>query len=118
MATSSQSSVLRARLDSLVDDRLFQAYWDAVAHFKTSDLVVFFDEGVEVDPVSIYVREKLLAADDIPEPLREKIKKPARDVAGHLASAEVAFWFVAFFTDGETAYSALRAKLIGPTGNA
>lgn len=118
MAAPSQSSALQARLDYLVDDRLFQAYWAAVAHFKTNDLVVFFDESVEVDPVSVYVREKLVTADDIPEILREKIKRPARDVAGRLSSAETAFWFVAFFADGESAYGAIRAKFIGPSGNA
>jgi len=110
--------VLRARLDSLVDDRLFQAYWAAVDHFNTTDLVVFFDEKIEEDPVTVSVREDLVMADGISEALREKIGKPARDVAGCLTSAEAAFWFVANFADGETIYGAIRAKLIGPTGNA
>lgn len=109
---------LRSRLDSLVDDRLFQAYWTAVAHFNTTDLVVFFDERIEEDPVTVSTREELVTADGIPKALREKLGRPAREVAGCLSSAETAFWFVADFADGETVYGAIRAKLIGPTGNA
>lgn len=118
MPASLNASTLEARMDSLVDERLFRAYWDAAAHFNTTDLVVCFDESVEVDPIAVYVREKLVTADDIPEALKEKIEKPAREVVGLLASAEAAFWFVAFFADGEAGYVAIRAKFVGQAGNA
>lgn len=118
MLNSSDASVLEARLQSLVDDRLFKAYWDAVAYFKTTDLVLCFDESVEVDPVAVYVREKLLTATDVLETLRPKITRPASDVAGQFASTDAAFWFVSIFADGEMAYAAIRAKYIGLGGNA
>jgi len=118
MPISTETAALEARLHSLVDERLFKAYWDAVAHFNTTDLVLCLDESAEVDPVAVYVRERLLNAPDIPEALRSKIAKPARDVAGRLSSTDAAFWFVPIFADGEMAYAAIRAKYIGPSGNA
>lgn len=118
MATAPETSALEARIHELVDERLFKAYWDAVAHFNTTDLVLCLDERVQVDPVAVYVREKLVAATDISESLRNKIVRPAREVVGQLASADAAFWFVPIFADGEMAYAAIRAKYIGQGGNA
>jgi hypothetical protein len=109
---------LEARVNALVDDRLFKAFWDAVAHFNTTDLVLCLDERVKVDPVAVYVRDKLIKATDISESLREKLNKSARDVAFHLTVSETAFWFVPIFADGEMACVAINAKLIGPGGNA
>lgn len=118
MTVSTKAGILEARIHSLVDERLFKAYWNAVAHFNTTDLVLCFNESVEVDPVAVYVREKLIEAPDVSESLREKIMRPARDAAGRLSSTDAAFWFVPIFADGERACVALRAKYIVASGNA
>lgn len=47
-------STLERRVQTLIDDRLFKAYWDAVSHFQTKDLVLIFNEEEEVDPVFAY----------------------------------------------------------------
>ena len=101
-----------------MDDRLFQAFWDAVAHFKTNDLVLFFNESEEVDPISAYVRDKVIKATDIPDSIRNKLHKPARDAAIRLTDSETAFWLVAIFADDEMICTAVNAKIMGPRGNA
>lgn len=113
-----QKAKLEARVHALIDDRLFKAFWDAVAHFKSTDLVLCFDESKETDPVSIYVREKLIMANDAPDAFRKKLNKPARDAASRLTASETTFWFIPMFTDGEMACVAINAKLIGPCGTA
>ena len=118
MASATETSTLADRIHALVDERLFKAYWDAVAHFNTTDLVLCLDERVEVDPVAVYVRVKLVEATDISDALRNKIARPALEIAGQLASADAAFWFVPIFSDGEMGYAAIRAKYIGQGGNA
>jgi hypothetical protein len=118
MNSPAQIAKLESRVNALVDDRLFKAFWDAVAHFKTNDLVLFFDESKEVDPVTAHVRDKLITAADAPESLRKKLNKPARDAAIRLTASETAFWLVVMFTDGEMASVAINAKLVGPGGNA
>ena len=107
-----------SRVHTLVDDRLFKAFADAAAHFNTTDLVLVLDQSEDVNPLHAYSREKLIATPDIPEFLRIKLHKPARDTAVHLSAGDAAFWLVVFFTDGESACVALNAKLIGPGGNA
>lgn len=118
MNSPAQIARLESRVHALVDDRLFKAFWDAAAHFKTTDLVLFFDESQEVDPVTAYVRVKLIAAADAPEYLKMKLNRPARDTAVHLSASESAFWLVVNFSDGEMASVAINAKLVGPGGNA
>lgn len=66
MNDHSLNDKLESRIQSLVDDRLFRAFWDGVVHFKTQDLVLLFDENQEVDPVTIFPREKLVAGDSVP----------------------------------------------------
>lgn len=118
MNTSAQMEALETRVRCLVDDRLIEAFRNAASHFGTTDLVLCFDESVEIDPVAAYVRETLVNATDIPESLREKLNKPARDAAFKLMAREVAFWFIPIFRDGEMACMAINATLIGPGGNA
>lgn len=118
MHTSARIDALEARIRSLVDDRLIQAFRDAASHFGTTDLVLCFDESVEIDPITAHVRETLIKATDIPELLRKKLNKPARDAAFKLMAREVAFWFIPIFRDGEMACLAINSTLIGPAGNA
>lgn len=118
MHSSTHMAELETRVHALVDERLFKAFWDAATHFKTTDLVLYFDESEEVDPVTAYVRDKLITAADVPEFLSKKLHKPARATAVHLTDSETAFWFVVMFNDGETVCVAINAKLMGPGGNA
>lgn len=109
---------LDARVRSIVDDRLFSAFWSAVQHFKTRDLVLIFDTSLKVDPVTALPRSRL--ADDPNSPLvfRQKLVKPAVEAATELTDSETAFWLVAFFSDEETAIVAVNAKLLAPGGHA
>jgi acyl-CoA thioesterase len=107
-----------ARVSELIDDRLFQAYWDACEHFGTTDLVVFYDEDVEYDPVITHSRINLINDPNLPDSLLAIINKPAIDAKSQLASSDAAFWFIVYFRNGEASHMALKAKVIGPSGNA
>jgi hypothetical protein len=109
---------LESRIHELVDDRLFKVFADAAAHFNTSDLVLVLNQSDDANPLNAYSREKLIASPNIPEFLRNKLQRPARDTAVRLGSGDAAFWLVVFFDDGESACVSLNAKLIGPGGNA
>ncbi len=109
---------LESRVRRLVDDRLFRAFWDGAAHFGTRDLVLFFDESVEVDPVDILPRERVAGDPKIPRRIQEKLSKSAVDTATKLTASDTAFWLVVFFSDGESAIVAINAKPIAPGGHA
>lgn len=111
-------SELEERVHDLIDDRLFKAFWDAATHFKTTDLVVVFDDSLEEDPVSIFMREKLINSSEIPVTLRAKLNKPAREAEFQMSASETAFWFVPMFRDGEMACVAINAKRINAGGTA
>lgn len=104
---------LEQRIQDLIDERLFAAFWAAVEHFKSTDLVLYFDASESVDPVSIYMREKLLEGDDVPEEFRNKLHKPAKETAKILKESATAFWLVASFPDGEMGYAAVIAEPMG-----
>jgi hypothetical protein len=118
MVTPGNTAELEARINELIDDRLFQAFWDAYEHFKSSDLVVCFDENSDNDPVSIFKREILINSAEIPESLRLKLSKPAKEAKFRMTASETVFWFIPMFQDGEMACVAVNAKQIGPGGNA
>jgi len=118
MHTSTKKNELEERINALVDEKLFQAFWDASTHFKSTDLVLFFDDTEPIHPVSAYVRTKLLLADDLDEDLRKKISKPAREACFKLTPSETVFWLAVQFVDGERACVAVNAKRIMPGGHA
>lgn len=109
---------LRARVSALIDDRLFEAFWSATKHFNTTDLVVCFDESLEEDPVSIFVREKLVQSSDTPSSLRAKLSKPAKEAKFEMGVSDTVFWFVPIFKDGGMACVAINAKQLVPRGHA
>ena len=98
----------------LVDDRLLDCYWDAVKHFGTTDLVLFFDTEVEVDPVQTLVRTRFLENPDLPPDMRAKLSKPASQAATRLKGT-TAFWLVASFPDGGFV-AAVTAERLGKGG--
>ena len=118
MNTEMISDRLELRVRQFVDGRLFKVFWDGVAHFGTKDLVVFFDESVKVDPVSILPRERVAGDPNIPARLQAKLKKPAVDAATMLTASDTAFWLIVHFCDGQSAVVAVNAKPIAPGGNA
>ena len=109
---------LEARVRELIDDRLFEAFWSAAKHFNTTDLVVCFEDGLEEDPISIFVREKLVQSSDVPSSLRAKLGKPAKEAKFQMGVSETVFWFVPIFRDGEMACLAINAKQLIPGGHA
>ena len=97
-------------VDALVDDRLFDAFWVAVEHFGTTDLVVFFETERDVNPVSVAIRESLLKAANTPHFLREKLaNKP-------MAASPTTFWLVVAFRDQVTV-TAVTARRTGEGGS-
>lgn len=110
--------MLTARVESLVDERLFAAFWDGATHFGTRDLVLFFDESETTDPVSIIPRSQMTAADNLPASIKTKLRLPATSVAKQLTDSETSFWLVVLFTDGETCCVAVSAKPLAPGGHA
>ena len=109
---------LDQRVRALIDDRLFKAYWDSVTHFKTKDLVLFFNEMEEVDPVSAAPREKLLSDPDLPEGVRAKLQKPPSEAAVQLKSSDASFWLVAVLSDEEMVCVPVNGKAVAPGGHA
>ena len=107
---------LEMRIRALIDDRLFKGYRDASAHFKTGDLVAVFNADEEPEPLSYFRRDKLVADPGLPESLREKLRKQARDATGQLKVSDTAFWFIAMFSDDEMACVAVKAKPIASAG--
>ncbi len=112
------TDLLESRVCRLVDDRLFRAFWDGAAHFGTRDLVLFFDESAEVDPVDILPRDRVACDPKIPGRIQERLRKPAVYAATKLTTSDTAFWLVVFFNDGESAIFAINAKPIAPGGHA
>ncbi|MEK7992358.1 MAG: hypothetical protein AAB403_01000 [Planctomycetota bacterium] len=111
-------SALEHRVQALIDDRLFKAYWDAVSHFQTKDLVLIFNEEEEVDPVFAYMRERIRSSTELPDLVKAKLQKPASDVAVELKSSEASFWLIVLFSDEEAACVAINGKAIAPGGHA
>ena len=70
------------------------------------------------DPVSFMPRDKVVVDSGLPESLRKKLSKPARNASGRLNSSNAAFWVVAHFSDDEMACVAVKAKAIGAAGHA
>jgi hypothetical protein len=118
MNDQSRHEELESRVHSLVDERLFRAFWNGVTYFKTNDLVLFFEENEKVDPVSIFAREKLVNADNVPPSPKKKLNRPARDAAVHLTDSDTAFWLVVLLAQGDTVCLAINAKPIAPGGQA
>lgn len=100
------------RLRELIDERLFAAFWDAANHFKTADLVLYFDTLAEGNPIQAFVRETMLE-NDPPEALKSKIRKPAKDAAQILRQTEVAFWLVVSFPEDMVIASVVASRIKG-----
>ena len=109
-AMTHDTKKLEARARSVIDDRLFEAYWAGVEHFGTTDLVLYFDTEEDVDPVSAYARERLVANADIPPYLASKLSKSAKDAAVALKGASTAFWLVVSFPDEQMVVTAVAAQ--------
>ncbi len=99
----------------LVDEHLILSYWDAVKHFSTTDLIVYFDTN-EGRP-AMAKRTTDLFKQDLPEFLREKFSKPASEHAKQLTNATASFWFVVTFED-EVICFPVNAQRIGPAADA
>ena len=91
-------------------------YWDAAKHFGTTDLVLFFDTEVEVDPVDAIVRTQFIENPDLSPDIRAKLSKPAGQAATSLKGS-TAFWLFASFADGGFVV-AINAERVGQGGTA
>jgi hypothetical protein len=105
---------LESRINALVDDDLFRAFWDAVDFFKTKDLVLFYNTNKTQDPVRVYEREKFLASPGVPASLKSKFEIPATETSVDFKNCEAAFWLLVAFSGGEVVSAAINANLIGP----
>lgn len=103
---------LESRIQALVDDDLFRAFWDAVDFYKTNDLVLFYNTNKTEDPVTVYVREKFLTSPGIPASLKSKFEVPAMETSSSFKNSEGAFWLLAAFKGGEVASAAINANRV------
>jgi hypothetical protein len=111
-------STIETRIQSIVDDHVFKTFWEAAAHFKTDDLVVFFNEGHEAEPLTVSPRVSVVDLADLPDSFKIKLRRPSREAAVRLRDSDASFWFVANFTDGQAACAAINAKPLTPGGTA
>lgn len=95
-----------SRLDHVINDSLFDAYWDGVRQLGTDDLVIYYREGST--ELRVIRRLELLA--DLPPEL-SALRRPARETDPALQLSTV-FWLVATLGD-ELIITAVHAKRIG-----
>lgn len=100
----------------LVDDRLFDAFWDAAKHFGTTDLVVIFETERDEDPVAVRTRESVLKDPNTPDDLRAKFANQPK-AASEPGASPTTFWFVAVFPD-DVIVTSITARRIGEGGSA
>lgn len=110
-------SDLDTRAKALVDDKLIRAYWDAVEHYKTRDLVLIYAVGDATYPVRAFVREELLAS-SFPADLKAKVANPASDSSSRPAGSDATFWLLAIFSEEEAVCLPVNATLLAPGGRA
>lgn len=108
---------LDTRAKALVDDKLIRAYWEAVEHYKTRDLVLIYAAGDTRYPVRVFAREELLSS-TLPADIKSRIADPASDASRRPGSSDATFWLLAIFSDEEAACLAVNAKLMAPGGRA
>lgn len=109
---------VESRIQAVVDDYVFKTFWEAAAHFKTDDLVVFINEGHPSEAVTVSPRITVCESADLPEKFRAKLRRPSREAAVRLPDSDASFWLVANFADGQAACAAINAKPLTPGGTA
>ena len=63
---------LESRARALVDEKLIRAYWEAVEHYGTRDLVLIYAVGDSRYPVRAFSREELLSS-TLPADIKAKV---------------------------------------------
>lgn len=106
---------LESRAKALVDDKLIRAYWEAVEHYKTRDLVLMYAVGDSRYPVRAFAREELLSS-SLPADIKAKVADPATPAGTDASGGEATFWLLAVFSDEEAVCLAVKAKLLAPGG--
>jgi hypothetical protein len=109
---------VESRIQSFVDDHVFKTFWEAAAHFKTDDLVVFINEGHPSEPLTVSPRIDVCEQADLPDSFKTKLRRPSREAALRLRDSDASFWLVANFADGQAACAAINAKPLAPGGTA
>ncbi|MBC5764665.1 hypothetical protein [Ramlibacter albus] len=109
---------VESRIQAVVDDHMFKTFWEAAAHFKTDDLVVFFNEGHPSESLTVSPRISVCDSKDLPDKYKAKLQRPSREAAVRLKDSDASFWLVANFTDGQGACAAINAKPLTPGGTA
>ena len=108
---------LESRAKALVDDKLIRAYWEAVAHYTTRDLVLIYAVGDSRYPVRAFAREELLSS-TLPADIKAKVAQAPSNATPRPASSDATFWLLAIFSDEEAVCLAVNAKLMAPGGRA
>lgn len=100
---------LESRAKALVDEKLIHAYWEAVEHYRTRDLVLLYAVGDTRYPVRAFVRAELVAS-SLPDDIKAKVAGPASDATDQPGSSDATFWLLAIFSDEEAACLPVNAK--------
>jgi hypothetical protein len=109
---------LEARARQVIDDHLFEAFWESVDHLGTTDLVLCLDTTVPEKTLQVFVREQLIQDPEAPAFLKRKFARPAREVARKMKDASTSFWLMIAFPDEQVLVLALHARQMSPGGQA
>lgn len=118
MQKSSTSSPMPARIQAVLDERVFEFALAAQAHYKTSDLVLVLDMTEAQPALDATPRLKMINATGIGERLRQKLAKPASEASVSIGSPHPSFWFFVIYEDGNSECVAVNATMLAPGGTA
>lgn len=113
-------------LKSLVTDELLDHYLESVAHFGTTDLVMFYD-GTDstkspTERLTAFMRaavvpklEAYFSDNPDSDALQERLSRPASTSANAFSQA---FWFLVVSPEGHTACAAVSGQRLSSGGDA
>ena len=103
------------RIWEVVDARMLEACARAAEHFRTRDLVIFYDETAgEAPKVTALPREHVLKDPQAPAFLRGKIDRSAADASSPMGPDYLSFWLVYFCADGDSGMCLAGARWNSP----
>lgn len=101
-----------------MDEQLIAAYWNAVQHFGSEDLVMTLDLSSSDPDLICADRAEMVSKPDCPASLAKQMAKPAREMGPLQKVTRSSFWFAVVFPDGDIVVSAIGAELLTSGGDA
>ncbi len=101
------------RIQTLLDERVFNFAQAAQRHFKTNDLVVVLDFRDDTPGLEAVPRQALAEAEELSLEVKLKLARPASALNPELGAPEQAFWFLVIDADEEAHCGAISAAVEG-----